>query len=189
MYTFGGAFFLFCLGKINDMWHVNFEFGIKTGGGFVLKSFDVDEGLKAHLFHGSYNRSKCEFVIVNFYASQVTEDFRLLYRCFLNFSPSLDKQSNVDNVMFEESGKKNYAGDSSAKNIIYLGNKQRLIELKQSANHPLTSVYNVDFDKIYKIPIAMLTDLDDINSKFEFIIDYDLRFESEVIEIRFEFVK
>ena len=89
--------------------------------------------------------------------------------------------------------RKIYDGDSTAKCVFYFENKQLFIELKQSVNHPLTSGYNVDFDKIYKIPVAILTDLDDIKSKFEFLIEYDDNnvscCESEVIKIGFEFVK
>ena len=88
------------------MWHVNFEFKVESRN-LVLKSFDIDGVLKAPVFDGSYNHSECEFVIVNFFASQVLEDFCLFYRHFLNFSRSLNKQSNVDNVSFEESGTKN----------------------------------------------------------------------------------
>ena len=66
-------------------------------------------------------------------------------------------------------------------------------EFKQSVNHSSTSGYNVDSAKTYKTPIAMLTGMADVKSKFEFYLNYfnngDSCCESEVIRIRFEFVK
>ena len=49
-----------------------------------------------------------------------------------------------------------------------------ILELKQSVNHPLTSGYNVNVSKIYKMHVAMLTDVSDVKSKFEFDISYHL---------------
>ena len=92
-----------------------------------------------------------------------------------------------------ESGDDVYHGDSTAKCIFYFGEKQRFIELKQSTDHPLTSGYNVDSAKIYKITVAMLTDLTDVKSKSEFSLEY-FSFEvscceSEVIKVHFESIK
>ena len=58
--------------------------------------------------------------------------------------------------------------------FLFFGKKKRFFDLKQSVDHPLTSGYNVDGSKIYKIPVAMLTNLSDVESKFEFDISYHL---------------
>ena len=173
------------------MWHVHFEFGIESGK-FVLISVHVDAGLKPHIFDGSYNRSEYEFVMTRFYASYVLQNFELLYRRFLNFLPSLNKRSNIDNVSFVESGKSVFHGNSTAKCVFCFGEQQQFFEFEQSVNHPLTSGYNVDSTKIYKIPVAMLADTADVKSKFEFTLKYfsnDVSCESEDIKVRFEFVK
>ena len=91
---------------------------------------------------------------------------------FLTFSSSLNKRRNVDNVSSVESGPSVFHGNSSAKCAFYFGEKQCFFEFKQSVDHPLTSGYNVDSAKIYKIPIAMLTDKADVKSKFEFCLNY-----------------
>ena len=44
--------------------------------------------------------------------------------------------------------------------------------MKQSVDHSLIMGY-VDASKIYKIPVAMLTYLSDVKSKFEFEISYN----------------
>ena len=174
------------------MWHVDFEFGVQSSK-FVLTSVHVDTGLKSLIFDGSYNRSYCKFVLSGFYASHALNDFEVLYRHFLNFSPSLNKRSNVDNVLFVESGKSVFHGNSSVKYVFYFGEQQRSFDFKQSVNHPLTSGYNVDPIKIYKIPVAMLTDTADVKLKFEFVLNYfesnTLCCESEVMKVRSEFVK
>ena len=149
--------------------------------------------LTAHLFDRSYNRLDCEFVMVDFFASQVLDNFEIWYQHYMDFSPSRNKKSNVDGVLFLESGNDVYHGDSTAKYVFYFGKKKRFFDLKQSVDHPLTSGYNVDGSKIYKIPVVMLTDLSDVKSKFEFDISYHLSSvscrESELIKVQIQFVK
>ena len=69
------------------MWITEFEFGVESSK-FVLKALNVDEGLTAHLFDGSYNCLDCEFVMVDFFASQVLDDFEIWYQHYMDFSPS-----------------------------------------------------------------------------------------------------
>lgn len=175
------------------MWHVHFNFGVSSGK-VILTSLHVDDGLKAHIFDGSYNHSECEFVICGFYATWLVDNFELLYQHFFNFSP-LNKKSNADDVLFVESGKSVYQSYSSAKCVFCCGKQQRFFEFRQSVNNFLTSGYDVDHGKVYNIPIAMLTDDDDddVNSKFEFTLNYfddaAACCEFEVIKVHFNFVK
>ena len=69
------------------MWIAEFEFEVELSK-FVLKTLNIDEGLTAHLFDGSYNRSDCEFIMVGFSASQVLDDFELWYWHYMDFLPS-----------------------------------------------------------------------------------------------------
>ena len=108
------VFFSFLKEKIQKKGGLQFEFGVELSK-FVLKILNIDEGLTAHLFDGSYNRSDCEFVMVGFYTSQVLDDFEIWYRHYMDFSPSLNKKSNVDGVLFLESGSDVYHGNSTAK--------------------------------------------------------------------------